>query len=151
MIPGAPSAAVIAVEALASLCQTIPGLQVVDGPPAAVEPTDNMLFVGWSGDNSPSVLATRESPDFTGRAREEGDVVCVIDCYSGDDPPPFSALRSRAQTFLAALDAILRAQPGLGGAVDGAWLGEALELAQNAVEDGATVRVAFSVHYVAEL
>jgi hypothetical protein len=151
VIPGSPSAAPIVVDALLALViqEMSDVVQVVDGPPGASDISDDALFVGWSGDGSPAVIVTRAVPDFTGRAREDGDVVCVIDCYTGDDV--LAPLRARAQAILTRLVDVLRASPGVDGAVDGAWLGEAMEWSQGRVEDGNSVRVAFTVHYVAEL
>jgi hypothetical protein len=151
VIPGQPSAAPIALDALVALAtQELSDVaQVVDGPPGAMTPADDILFIGWSGDDSPAVITTQATPDMTGRSREEGDVVCVIDCYTGDDV--LRPLRQRAQTILSRLVALLRSYPGVDGAVDGAWLGETMEWSQGRVEDGNTVRVAFTVHYVAEL
>lgn len=151
MIPGHGSAGVVALDALLELCRANLGamVQVIDGPPAAIELADDNLFVGYGGADGPAILSTQEAVDYTGRAREEGDVLCVISSYTGDDD--MALLRSRVNAILDALCATLRAEQGLGGAVDGAWLGESLEWSQASVEDGLACRVAFTVHYVAEL
>lgn len=150
MIADSPTAAPTAVDALVALARaSLTGVQVVDGPVGALTLDNDVLIVGWSDGTTPAILLTRGEPDLGGRQREEGDVVCVADCYSGD--ADFAALRTRAQTVVADLEAALKAQPGIGGAVDGAWYGDAMEWTQRDAGDGCAVRVAFAVHYVAEL
>lgn len=146
----APTAVPTVLAALTTLATTaLPDVQVIDGPPGSQVAGDDVLCIGWSDGTTPAALANRETPDYGGRQREEGDVVCVADCYSGDRD--FPALRARAGAILRTIYAQLQAQPGIAGAVDAAWLGEATEWAQMDTADGCAVRVSFSVHYVAEM
>jgi hypothetical protein len=150
MEPGHASAAARAIAALHSLATTaLPGTQVLDGPIGGNYVGGDVLVIGWSDGFTPSVITSRGDPDLGGRAREDGDIVCVADVYSGDEDP-WPVLRGRAESILDDLNAALL-ESGLTPAVDAAWIGEASEWTQSAAEDGNSVRVAFAVHYVAEL
>lgn len=142
------SAVPLALSALVALArEVLPDLEVVDGPIGGRKFAGDVLVIGWSDGATPSVLASRTEPDYGGRQREEGDVVCVVDVYGGD--PDWSALRARAEEVLDALERALVDRPGLDGALAGAWFGEAMEWTQADMPDGCAVRVGFAVHYVA--
>jgi hypothetical protein len=142
------SAVPLALSALTALARDVlPDLEVVDGPIGGRKFDGDVLVIGWSDGATPSVLASLTEPDYGGRQREEGDVVCVADVYSGDADWP--ALRGRAEDVIGTLDQALQDRPGLDGALAGAWFGEAMEWTQADMPDGCSVRVAFAVHYVA--
>lgn len=150
MTPSGQTAAHAALTALAGLATlNLGGVQVLDGPIGATDLSPDVLIVGWSEGSTPSVVISRGETDMGGRQREDGDLVCVLDCYRGDDN--FAVLRARAAEILGGLEAALSANAGLGGVVDAAWFGEAMEWTQRNAADGSTVRVGFAVHYVAEL
>lgn len=145
-----PTAVDVAWDALVALASTaMPGVQVIDGPNPAFEPETDFFVVGQSDGTEPAVTVTYGEPDMCGRRREDGDIVCVIASYAGDTT--MKPRRDRCRELLALLVDALKAQPGLDGVVDGAWLGDDAAWAPIQTGDGAFCSVAFTVHYVAEL
>lgn len=150
MMDETPTAAGLAWDALVDLArEALPDVQVIDGPNQVYEPERDTLVVGQSDGSEPAVNVTLGPPDLCGRRREEGDIVCVAGSYSGD--VAMAPRRQRCAEILGAVVDALKVNPGIGGAVDAAWLGDAAAWTPTQAPDGAFCSVSFTVHYVAEL
>ena len=145
-----PTATHVAWDALVELAKgALPGVQVVDGPHEVFEPEKDFLVVGYSDGNDPAVTVSYDEPDVGLRRVEEGDITCAIVSYSGE--VAMKPRRDRCAELLGTLADALNASPGLGGAVDAAWLGVEASWIPTQASDGAACTVLFTVHYRAYL
>lgn len=146
-----PTAAMVAWDALVAAGKTaLPTVQVLDGPPLDQPLEPELFIVGHSDGTAPAVLITSDlHRDAAQRRREEGDIVCVLSSWNGD--ADMKAARARCLDMYNGLDLWLRANPGIGGTVDGAWIGEETQWLPRQSPDGAFCNVGFTVHYVAEI
>jgi len=145
------TAADIAWDALLELArEALPAVQVLDGPRAGEELSDDVLMVGYSDGQTPALMVDANiHRDMGARRREEGDIVCVLSCWSGDRD--LAGRRRRLRELYGALDQALRDKPGIGGRVDGGWIGEEAAWTPRQTKDGSTMDASFTVHYVAEI
>lgn len=122
---------------------------VYDGLPITAEVDRQFVLVGDDGDaNSDEPAATttqtRETRNIVGAYTEAGDVTCAVICQTGDDDLP--GLRATSRNLMALLEAAVRTDPTLGGAVVRAQVTD-VTLWQVRNAKGSAVRRVFTVHY----
>jgi hypothetical protein len=114
-------------------------VRVIVGGDGTGEPGDPSL----AASSAQRPVAFEDDP-----ADEAGSVQCAIIADSGDDgPTALATLREATLPILAALEAAVRADRTLGGAVANAWISE-VQLVQSRVR-GSELRRPFTVTYEA--
>ena len=134
---------------------TDPPVAVIDGPRVTGDPGPLALWVGVDEiDNATPVSANAEQQWMPGGGRrgrtEQLSVHCTIQVKSGSDD--VASLRAQAAAVLADAEAVLRADPSLGGVLanqDAAVTGA--EWRQYPGSPGMAVRVMFTVSATAIL
>jgi hypothetical protein len=139
--------------ALTALWQAaLTGIQVVDGPQANSDASDDWLFVGFNGDApdeyNEGAVADQTMMAFLRTKQEDGQVTCAVVSRSGDTDIP--SVRSRAYSFLSAAEDAVRADMQLGGLVMHAFV-SGHQYSPVITQQGAKVRVVFTVTYQAQL
>lgn len=139
--------------ALTALWQTaVTGAQVVDGPQANSDASNDWLFVGADGDapdESNEAAAVDQSwMAFAKTMQETGEVTCAVVSRAGDTDIP--TVRARAYAILAAAETALRADPLLGGVVMQSYV-SAHQYIPVITQGGCKARVVFTVTYQAQL
>ena len=136
------------VDALVALAGTVlPDVQVVDGTNTKLDLKTEAIVIGWSDGTSASVSSNRGDTGVGARADEDGAVACWLRASKGK--VDLKARRDEAVAMLTAIEAALRADPTLGGVVDDAQLGDAIDGLWYATPDGSTCEITFSVRYEA--
>lgn len=125
------------------------GVAVYDGPPMTADPAD-WVAVGYDPtDPLTSVDASQVPASLGNRAREESyEVVCSLASWSGDED--MAARRVRALDLFAAVEAAVRTDITLGGAVRTAQIAS-YSLTQEQTGQGASAGVRFRVGCSARL
>jgi hypothetical protein len=130
-------------------------VNVMDGYGITDDPGD-FLMVGVEdpdSDRATSAEAKQEWAGLGARMRyEEGTVTCIAMSWNGD--ADLSAARAAAKATTVAVENHLRADPNLGGSVDGLmWVGYGTrtELIQLQATDGACVMCVFDVAFKARI
>lgn len=135
-------------DALVALAKTaLPDVQVVDGTNTKLDLKPDAVVIGWSDGTNASVSSNRGDTDAGARAGEAGDVACWLRASGGK--VDLKARRDQAVAMLSAIEAELRSDPTLGGVVDDAMLGDAIDGLWYATPDGSTCEITFSVRYEA--
>jgi hypothetical protein len=132
-----------------------PPVRVADGPKVSAETGGLTLWVGVEdiGDAAPAAAASEQQwmPGGGRRGRtEQLTVPCTIQAKSGSDD--IAPLREQAADVLAAAEAVLRADPSLGGLLpnqDAAVI--SAEWRQYPASPGMAVRVMFTISATAIL
>lgn len=127
------------------LTPALPGVDVVDGQPVAIN-TPDVLVIGWS----PSRVAVEIVQDRTGmvkdRRSETLSIACVASVWRGSSHSISAAdVRRAARELLDLIRDALRADRRLGGAVTRATLGFEGTLDQAQTKDGATATFDFTI------
>lgn len=141
-----------AISGLLATLRPSPGLTgviVYDGPPMTAEQSD-WVAVGFDPiDLTTSVDASQVPASLGNRAREESyQIACSLASWSGDED--MAARRARALDLFAAVEAALRTDITLGGAVRTAQIAS-YSLTQEQTTQGASVGVRFRVACSARL
>jgi hypothetical protein len=138
--------------ALTALWQPLTGVQVVDGPQANSDASDDWLFVAFDGDlpdeGNEAVDATQDLMAFLKTKQEDAEVTCAVVSRRGDTDIP--AARARAYDIVSDAEDLLRADMQLGGLVMHAFV-SAHQYIPIVTQGGAKVRVVFTVTYKAQL
>lgn len=120
-------------------------VSVHDGPAVAGDYNDH-LSIGWDGDN-PEVVTFDQNAAGIARGNHPRDEVfvvrCVVSSASGD--AVVTTRRDRVFAILAEIEAILRSNIKLGGAVMTAQLADGALLQELSKEDGLAVAVRFGI------
>ena len=141
--------------AIAALVSGLPGatgltgVDVHDGPPMTGEAPD-YVCIGFDPVEPLTAVEGDQVPASLGnRAREESyEIVCSLAAWSGDTA--MSARRARAMQLLAAIEAWLRTNITLGGAVRTAQIAS-YSLLQEQTDQGASAGVRFRIACSARL
>jgi hypothetical protein len=126
-----------------------PPVTVVDGPKVTAETGALALWVGVDEiDNPTPIAANAEQQWMTGMGRtnrtEQLSVHCTVQAKSGSDE--IAPLRAQVAAILAAAEALLAADPGLGGLLTGRDAGvTGAEWRQYPTSPGMAVRVMFTI------
>lgn len=119
---------------------------VYDGPAPTDAPDPVLVAVGDNGDPSTDEASISGGQEWAGLGRlakdERFTLRATVVARSGE--ADFAALRGSAKAVLDAVEAVLRANPDLGGTVMDASLTD-VEVFQHAHADGARVLVTFAV------
>ncbi|MBB2909322.1 hypothetical protein FHS43_000568 [Streptosporangium becharense] len=126
----------------------LPGdVLILDGPAVTADPGQDVVCVGWDGDDDGDGQAVDWAQDWTGLGAgvktETIQVTCVLIAWDGDDD--LAAARTRAYTHFAALEAALRADVGAGFAPPATVAITGGRLHQEQTRAGAQARVPFTV------
>lgn len=128
------------------------GVNVVDGPQVTSDAADDWLFVGFNGDvpdeYNEAATGQQSLMAFAKVKGDDGQVTCAIVSRSGDSD--ITATRLRANGFLSAAEAALRADMQLGGLVMHAYVSD-YRYSPVQPKQGAKVRFVFTVTYKAQL
>lgn len=141
-----------AIAGLIATLKAAPGLAGVvvhDGPPTTAE-TPDWVAVGYDPtDPLTSVDASQVPASLGNRAREESyEIACSLAAWSGDED--MAARRVRALDLFAAVEAAVRTDITLGGAVRTAQVASYL-LTQEQTQQGASAGVRFRIACSARL
>jgi hypothetical protein len=152
------SAIPAAIEALVALWTTAfadDPVTVVDGPPLNDQTGADYLYVGWQLGQDVGAEMAQDFASAGARRRDETfDILCQVDCWTGDSDVP--ARRARAFDVLAAVEDSLRATsanptaPNLRNAVLWSHLTQGL-LVQRNTDQGVAVQIPFRVSCRARL
>jgi len=127
-------------------------LDVVDGPQVDSDPVNDRLFVGFNGDTpdeyNEGAVGVQSLMAFAKVKGDDGQVTCAVVSRSGDSD--ITATRARANGFLAAAEAALRADMSLGGLVMQAYVTD-YRYSPVQTQQGAKVRVVFTVTYKGQI
>lgn len=135
-----------AVEGILALFKTSnPGVQLWDGPNLSDDMLEDEAVL--VGNGAPAGMVQRQAPDFGGRVREDGRVICAITVYSGNGG--MQPVRDRVNAILAAFESALRADPTMDGRVDDSMVGPDGEWHQTQTPDGTVCAFGFTVDYEA--
>jgi len=138
--------------ALTALWQPIPGVQVVDGPQANSDASDDWLFVGFDGDlpdeGNEAAVVTQSLMAFLKTKQEDGEVTCAVVSRRGDTDVP--AARARAYGLMSAAEDLLRADMLLGGLTMQSYV-SAHQYIPVITQGGCKARVVFTVTYQAQI
>lgn len=146
---------------LVSVCaaNVPPGVQVYDGPGASNDP-GNFLMVGVgnpdSDDLAESATGTQVWNGLGAKsALEDGSVVCCALAWTGGaGNAAQQSARETCRDIVKSVDAALKSDPNLGGAVPGLnWVryGGNFALSQRSTADGVTAIFYFEIGYKARL
>lgn len=117
---------------------------VTDGPLGSLSHTGTIVEVGIGGE-APAVTGTQSKQAGMGTRRSEDFTIgCGISANDGGMDMKVS--RDRVAVALAEFEAMLTADPHLGGVVDFAELGPDFEWLQSQHQDGAFAGLLFTVH-----
>ncbi|WP_433252868.1 hypothetical protein ACQPYK_08575 [Streptosporangium sp. CA-135522] len=120
---------------------------VHDGPVITADPAQDVVCIGWDGDDDGDGQAVEWSQVWTGlgagHKNEAIDVTCVLITWDGDDD--LAATRTRAYEHFALLEAALRADVGQGFAPPTTVAITGGRLHQEQTKSGTEVRVPFTV------
>lgn len=120
---------------------------VHDGPALTADPAQDVVCVGWDGDDDGDGQAVEWTQEWSGlgagRKAETIEVTCVLICWDGDDD--LAATRTRAYQLFAALEAALRTDVGQGFAPPTTVTITGGRLHQEQNKNGSEVRVPFTV------
>jgi hypothetical protein len=132
-------------EALTARFTTaLPTWQVLDGPPFSQVVEQLVLIVGHADYDGTAVTeAVARTQGMGHRYTETFQVRCILSAETGDED--VKGPRDTCHAALAAIEAALQSDRGVGGVVDLANLGPARQWAQAQTEQGATAEVAFTV------
>ncbi|MEV7907700.1 hypothetical protein [Streptomyces anulatus] len=126
---------------------------VHDGPTVTADPLQDVVCVGWDGDDDGDGQAVEWTQEWAGlgagRKDESIDVTCVLICWDGD--ADVRATRARAYELFATLEAALRADPGQGFASPTTVAVTGGRLHQEQTADGVEVRLPFTVSIVTRI
>lgn len=115
------------------------GVQVIDGQPLSnLEP--DVFVVGFNPDRS--AVSAQVTPLGLTANTTAFDIACLVSVLRGDEDA--KAVRDRAFAMFDAIDALIRADTGLGGAVMDSRV-EFVDFDQQQTTDGAVATVAFTV------
>jgi hypothetical protein len=141
--------------ALTALWQADPDLdsvQVVDGPQANSDASDEWLFVGFDGDapdeGNEAVAAEQDWMAFAKTKQETAEVTCAVVVRRGDTDTP--AARASAYAILSDAEDSLRADLTLSGSVMNSYI-SAHQYIPVITQGGCKARVVFTVTYQAQL
>jgi hypothetical protein len=130
---------------------TLSGVQVVDGPQANADPTQEWVFVGHTGGEPvEGVEAAIGQQDLFTFARGKSETVGVdvgIVCVRGDSN--VAAARQRALEIFGICESALRSDMTLGDLVMQAYVAQIMYV-PTVTTTGAKVRVTFTVTYQAQ-
>lgn len=127
-------------------------VEVVDGPQANSDASNEWLFVGFDGDRpdegNEAVEAEQDLMTFARGKQESGNVTCAVVVRSGDTDT--TAVRARAYEVLSDAEDTLRADMQLGGLVMHAYV-STHQYIPVITQGGCKARVVFTVTYLAQL
>lgn len=136
----------------AAMSTTLTGVQVVDGPQADSDPSNEWLFVAYDGDRpdegNEAATAEQDLMTFARGKQEAGSISCAATARRGDTDLP--AARSRAFAVLSAAEDLLRADMQLGGLVMHAYVSDHQYIPFQSTS-GCKARVVFTVTYLTQL
>jgi len=128
------------------------GVQVVDGPQANSDASNDWLFVGFDGDvpdeGNEAASVEQSLMAFARTKQEDGEVTCAVVSRRGDTNVP--AARARAYALMSAAEDALRLDMQLGALVMHAFV-SAHQYIPVQAQAGAKVRVVFTVTYQAQI
>jgi hypothetical protein len=140
---------------IARAADALPDRVVADGFHTGADAAD-FLEVGVEDPDLTGFTTSADSAQSwahaTGRGRdEEGDLACAAVSWSTDGDP--RAARQAAFETVAAVSAIIHADPTIGGVPGLLWtvFGARLEYHHGQTDDGAVAQVLFQIHYRARL
>lgn len=141
--------------ALTALWQAAPALdtaEVVDGPQANSDASNDWLFVGFDGDlpdeGNEAAVVQQSLMAFMKTKQEDGEVTCAVVSRRGDIDVPTA--RARAYALMSAAEDALRTDMQLGGLVMHAFL-SAHQYIPVITQGGCKARVVFTVTYQAQI
>lgn len=136
-------AAIAGLIATLKASPTLAGVDVFDGPPMAGENPDYMC-VGHDPTDPLTAAEGSQTPASLGnRSREESyEIACSLVAWSGGDS--IAERRIRAMALFAGVEAAVRADITLGGAVRTAQVGS-YSLLQELTEQGASAGLRFRI------
>ena len=131
------------VDALAvTVAAAMPSWQLIDGPPAGRALEDDVVFLAAPDADGLAISGDVTRQDgLSIRYAEVFSIRCVISSESGDGD--VKALRDRVAAGFTDLDAALKADPSLGGAVDRVGLGPSVQW--GVAPEGTVVEVVFQI------
>lgn len=131
---------------------TLPSVNVADGPQVTSDAADDWLFVGYNGDTpdeaNEGASGQQSLMAFNKVKGDDGQVICAAVSRSGDTNIP--AVRARAMGSLSSAEAAVRADMTLGGLVMHAYVSD-YRYSPVQTQQGAKVRVVFTVTYKAQI
>lgn len=137
----------------AATTTTLAGRQVVDGPQASSDASDDWLFVGSDGSEPTQFMEAANAQQswlaFGKVKREDGFVTCAAVSRRGDTDIP--AARASAYATVSAAEDLLRTDPSLGGVVSLQSYLSSHQCFVTQATAGAVARVVFSITYQAQL
>lgn len=129
------------------------GVNVVDGPQVTSDAADDWLFVGYNGDTpdeyNEGATGQQSLMAFAKVKGDDGQVICAVVSRSPGSTD-ITATRARANGFLAAAEAAVRADMSLGGLVMQSYVTD-YRYSPVQTQQGAKVRIVFTVTYKAQL
>ena len=130
---------------------TLAGVNVVDGPQASMDPTQQWLVVGHTGgvpiEGEESAFGQQDLYTFAKGKSESINIDCGIVCASGD--PNIAPARQRCLAIMSVCEDSLRQDMTLGGIVMHAYIAQIMYV-PTVTSTGAKVRVTFTVSYQAQ-
>jgi hypothetical protein len=127
-------------------------INVVDGPQVTSDAASDWLFVGYNGDTpdeyNEGAIGLQSLMAFAKVKGDDGQVTCAVVSVSGDTD--ITATRARANGFLSAAEAAVRADMTLGGLVMHAFVSD-YRYTPVQTQQGAKVRLVFTVTYKAQI
>lgn len=136
-------------EALTATFTTALGANAVvnDGPLVTDDTLQNVVCVGWDGDDTGDGQAVEWVQQYQGLGAPVKDeriqVTCAVICWDGDDD--MAATRTRLYALFALIEAALRADKSLGFASPTVVSIVGGRLHQEATADGMQVRLPFVI------
>lgn len=129
---------------------TLTGVQVVDGPQANADPTQEWVFVGHTGgepvEGVEAAIGQQDLYTFAlGKSETMGVDVGIV-CVRGDSN--VAAARQRALAIFGICESALRSDLTLGGLVMQAYVAQIMYV-PTVTTTGAKVRITFTVSYLA--
>jgi hypothetical protein len=122
---------------------SLAGVQITDGAPMTDLASD-FITVGWTPYDD-AAAASQQVPAQLGQLRRQEEFVinCYADSYSGDAST--STRRARVFALVDACDAVLVADPTLGGALTQYALLTSVDLRQERSERGLSIGAVFRI------
>ncbi len=136
------------IDALVTLAATTSAQAVYDGPVNITAPPTDFIVIGGTEDPDDEPSSFDQTWNGLGQRGkvETGEITCAVLVGTGDEA--VKAARDRALTILGEVEAVVRADPSLGGVLNAGWCQvSGGRHVQRLNSQGLYVRIVFTVAY----